>query len=129
MDLADIIKSRLLLKAKIKLCSTIHGERSHIVLPFGLCNAPTTFEREILSIFSNLINEEFEVHMDDSTPYGNDFDQDLHNLKNILAQCISMGIFFSNEKCHMMVIEGVALGRFISVVGIQVDPVKNQGNY
>lgn len=42
-------------------------------LPFWLCNTPTTFQGEILSIFSNLINEGIELYMLDFTPYGNVF--------------------------------------------------------
>jgi len=41
--------------------------------PFGLCNALTTFQRAILTIFSNLINEGLEIYMDDFTAYGDDF--------------------------------------------------------
>lgn len=46
------------------------GTFSYRVLPFGLCNAPATFQRAILNIFSDLINEGLEIYMDDFTPYG-----------------------------------------------------------
>eukprot|EP00253_Pinus_taeda_P001859 PITA_01859 len=51
------------------------------VLPFGLCNAPSIFQRAILSIFSDLINEGLELYMDEFTPYGDDFDQELQKLE------------------------------------------------
>ena len=57
------------------------GYICHRVLPFGLCNAPATFQREILSIFADLINEGLEVYMDDFTPYGDDFEPALQNLQ------------------------------------------------
>ena len=60
------------------------GTFAYIVLPFGLCNAPATFQRAILNIFSNLINEGLEVYMDDFTPYGDDFDQALQILEKVL---------------------------------------------
>jgi hypothetical protein len=53
-------------------------------LPFGLCNAPATFQRAILSIFFDLINEGIEVYMEEFTPYGNDFDQALSNMEKVL---------------------------------------------
>ncbi|MCY6525011.1 reverse transcriptase family protein, partial [Actinobacillus pleuropneumoniae] len=53
------------------------GTFAYRVLPFGLCNAPATFQRAILSIFANLINDGLEVYMDDFTPYGDDFDPEL----------------------------------------------------
>jgi hypothetical protein len=60
------------------------GTFAYRVFPFRLCNAPTTFQREIPSIFNDLINEGIEVYMDDFTPYGDEFDQALNNLEKIL---------------------------------------------
>jgi hypothetical protein len=60
------------------------GTFSYRVFPFGLCNSPATFQREIMSIFNDLISEGLEVYMDDFTPYGNDLDQALDNLENVL---------------------------------------------
>ena len=54
------------------------------VLPFGLCNTPATFQRAILSIFVDLINEGLEVYMDDFTPYGDEFEQALQTLEKVL---------------------------------------------
>ena len=49
-------------------------------MPFGLCNAPGTFQRCMMSIFSDLVEEVMEVFMDDFTVYGSSFEQCLHNL-------------------------------------------------
>ena len=53
-------------------------------MPFGLCNAPATFQRCMLSIFSDMV----ERIMDDITIYGSTFDECLANLESILSQCI-----------------------------------------
>jgi hypothetical protein len=100
------------------------GTFSYRVLHFGLCNTPTTFQRAILSIFNDLINEGPEVYMDDFTLYGDDFDQALNNLEKILEWCIATRLCLSHEKCHMMMTEGVVLGNYISADGIRVDPAK-----
>ena len=42
--------------------------------PFGLCNAPTTFERCMLSILTYMIEHCLEVFMDDLTVFENSFD-------------------------------------------------------
>jgi hypothetical protein len=60
------------------------GTFSYRVLPFLLCNTLATFQRAILSIFSDLINKGLEVYMDDFTPYGDEFDNALNNLEKIL---------------------------------------------
>ncbi|RVW19567.1 Retrovirus-related Pol polyprotein from transposon 17.6 [Vitis vinifera] len=39
-------------------------------MPFGLCNSPATFQRCMLSIFSDMVERIMEVFMDDITVYG-----------------------------------------------------------
>ena len=56
--------------------------------------------------------------MYDFTPYGEDFDQALEMLEKVLERCISTRLCISNEKCHMMMTEGVILGHYISAAGI-----------
>ena len=50
------------------------------MLPFGLCNAPVTFQRAVLGILADLVHDYVEVYMDDFTVYGNDFKEALYNL-------------------------------------------------
>ena len=45
------------------------GTFAYPVLPFGLGNALATFQRAILSIFSELVHDAVEIYMDDFTPY------------------------------------------------------------
>ena len=60
------------------------GTYAYKVLPFVLCNAPTTFQREVLAIFVDLIHEFLEVYMDNFSVYGNEFDESLQNLEKVL---------------------------------------------
>ena len=94
------------------------------MLPFVLCNAPATFQRAVIDIFSELVNDSMEIFMDDFTPYGKDFEEALGNLKKVLTHYEQTQLSLSTEKCHMMMSEGVVLGHFISADGIQVDPSK-----
>ena len=48
-------------------------------MPFGLCNALGTFQRCMMSIFSDLAEEVMEIFTDDFTVYGSSFEQCLHN--------------------------------------------------
>nr|XP_027109420.1 uncharacterized protein LOC113729309 [Coffea arabica] len=50
-------------------------------MPFGLCNAPATFQRCMMAIFSDYIEKIMEIFMDDFSVYGSSFDQCLHNLE------------------------------------------------
>jgi hypothetical protein len=60
------------------------GTFSYRVLPFGLCNAPTTFQRVVIGIFSDMINDSMKIFMDDFTPYGVSFEEALQNLEKVL---------------------------------------------
>ena len=49
-------------------------------MPFGLCNAPATFQRCMMAIFTDLVKEIMDVFMDDFSVYENSFDGCLENL-------------------------------------------------
>ena len=51
---------------------------------FGLCKAPSTFQRWMMSIFSDLVEEVMEIFMDDFSVYGSSFEDYLKNIKTIL---------------------------------------------
>ena len=102
------------------------GTYAYNVFPFGLCNAPATFQRAVLAIFADLVHECVEVYMDDFTVYGNTYDDCLNNLEKVLKRCIETNLSLSNEKCYMMLTEGIVLGHHISGSGIKVDPTKIQ---
>ena len=93
-------------------------------MSFGLCNAPGTFQRCMMSIFSDLEEEFMEIFMDDFTVYESSFEQCLHNLGTGLQRCKDKNLALNWEKCHFMVTEGIVLGHMISVAGLEVDQAK-----
>ncbi|KAG7564179.1 Reverse transcriptase domain [Arabidopsis suecica] len=101
-----------------------YGTFAYKRMPFGLCNAPATFQRCMTSIFSDLIEEMVEVFMDDFSVYGSSFSSCLLNLCRVLARCEETNLVLNWEKCHFMVREGIVLGHKISEKGIEVDRAK-----
>ena len=93
-------------------------------MPFGLCNAPGTFQRCMISIFSDFLENCIEVFMDDFTVYGSSFDVCLDSLEKVLNRCTETNLVLNFEKCHFMVEQGIVLGHIISNKGIEVDPAK-----
>ncbi|XP_038978496.1 uncharacterized protein LOC120108837 [Phoenix dactylifera] len=93
-------------------------------MPFGLCNAPATFQRCMVSIFSDYIEHIIEVFMDDFIVYGDSFDICLHNLTLVLQRCIETNLVLNSEKCHFMVEQGIVLGHVVSSRGFEVDRAK-----
>ncbi|RVW68342.1 Retrovirus-related Pol polyprotein from transposon 17.6 [Vitis vinifera] len=100
------------------------GTYAYRRMPFGLCNAPATFQRCMLSIFSDMVERIMEVFMDDITVYGGTFEECLVNLEAVLHRCIEKDLVLNWEKCHFMVRQGIVLGHIISEKGIEVDKAK-----
>ncbi|KAK1666577.1 hypothetical protein QYE76_054736 [Lolium multiflorum] len=101
-----------------------YGTFAYRRLPFGLCNAPGTFQRCVTSIFSDLTEKIMEVFMDDFTVYGQSFDDCLKNLETVLKRCAENNLTLNWEKCHFLVREGIVLGHLVSERGIEVDKAK-----
>ncbi|KAD2805421.1 hypothetical protein E3N88_38798 [Mikania micrantha] len=93
-------------------------------MPFGLCNAPATFQRCMVAIFQDMIETSMEVFMGDFSVFGSSFDQCLINLEKMLRRCVETNLMLNWEKCHFMVTEGIVLRHKISRDGIQVDKAK-----
>ena len=64
-----------------------YGTFSFRNMLFGLCNAPTTFQRCMMSMFSDLVEEALEIFMDDFSVYGSSFEHCLKNLEIVLQRC------------------------------------------
>jgi hypothetical protein len=79
------------------------GTYAYRRMPFGLYNAPTTFQRCMMNIFSYYVERIIEVFMDDFTVYGDFFDKCLENLSLILKRCIETNLVLNYEKCYFMV--------------------------
>jgi hypothetical protein len=56
-------------------------------IPFGLCNAPATFQRCMTSIFADMLEKHMEVFMDDFSVFGSSFHNYLTNLSLVLERC------------------------------------------
>ncbi|KAH9781044.1 hypothetical protein KPL71_008308 [Citrus sinensis] len=93
-------------------------------MPFGLCNAPTTFQRCMMSIFFDMVEQTLEVFMDDFLVFGEAYNDCLHNLEEVLKRCEMTNLVLNWEKCHFMVQQGIVLGHKVSKNGIEVDKAK-----
>ncbi|GJT41318.1 reverse transcriptase domain-containing protein [Tanacetum coccineum] len=104
----------------------LENDRYSWRMPFSLCNAPATFQRCMLAIFHDMIEESVEIFMDDFSVFGNSFDTCLNNLDKMLQRCKDAHLVLNWEKCHFMVKEGIVLGHKVSSAGLEVDKAKNR---
>ncbi|GJW26380.1 reverse transcriptase domain-containing protein [Tanacetum coccineum] len=93
-------------------------------MPFGLCNASGTFQRCIMAIFHDMIEEIMEVFMDGFSVFRDSFSSLLSHLDKMLKWCEDTNLVLNWKKCHFMVKEGIVLGHKISKSGIEVDKAK-----
>ncbi|GJQ89534.1 putative nucleotidyltransferase, ribonuclease H [Tanacetum coccineum] len=101
-----------------------YGTFAYRRMPFGLCNAPATFQRCMTTIFHDMVEDFMEVFMDDFLVFGNSFDRCLTNFDKMLTRCEETNLVLNWEKCHFMVKEGIVLGHKINGSGIEVDKAK-----
>ncbi|GJT72150.1 reverse transcriptase domain-containing protein [Tanacetum coccineum] len=83
-----------------------------------------TFQRCMMAIFHDMIEETMEVFMDDFSVFEDSFSSCLSHLDKMLKWCEDTNLVLNWEKCHFMVKEGIVLGHKISKSGIEVDKAK-----
>nr|GEX40630.1 hypothetical protein [Tanacetum cinerariifolium] len=101
-----------------------YGTFAYRRMPFGLCNAPGTFQRCIMVVFHDMIEKTIEVFMDDLLVFRNSFQTCLSHLERMLKRCEDIDLCLNWEKSHFMVKEGIVPGHKIFENGIEVDKAK-----
>nr|GEY10825.1 reverse transcriptase domain-containing protein [Tanacetum cinerariifolium] len=101
-----------------------YGKFAYRKMPFGLCNAPGTFQRCMMAIFHDMIKKTMEVFMDEFLVFGDSFSPCLSHLNTMLQRCEDTNLILNCEKCHFMVKEGIILGHKILKNRLEVDRSK-----
>lgn len=94
------------------------------VMPFGLCNAPATFERLMETVFSGLQWQICLVYLDDIIVIWKIFANMLDNLKQVFDRLLSSNLKLKAQKCHLFHKTVQFLGHVVSENGISTDPFK-----
>nr|GEU74196.1 reverse transcriptase domain-containing protein [Tanacetum cinerariifolium] len=84
-----------------------YGTFAYKRMPFGLYNAPGTFQRCMMAIFHDMIEQTMEVFMDEFLVFGNSFSTCLTNLEIMLKRCEDTKHALNWEKIHFMVKEAL----------------------
>nr|GFB80639.1 reverse transcriptase domain-containing protein [Tanacetum cinerariifolium] len=101
-----------------------YGTFAYRRMPFGLCNAPGTFQRNMMAIFHDMIEKTMEVFIDDFSVFGDSFSSCLFYLDIMLQRCEDTNLVLNLEKCNFMVKERIVLGYKISKIRLEVDRAK-----
>ena len=104
-------------RCKTAFC-TSEGLFGFKVIPFGLCNAPATFQRLILS---GLQWVSCLVYLDDVVVFGKSFEEHLKNMELVFARIREAGLKLKPSNVQKQV---KYLGHIISEHGVATDPSK-----
>ncbi len=72
------------------------------LMPFGLCNAPGTFQRMMDSILQEELNKDVAVYLEDVLTYGTTLDQTLTSWEKQLSKIADAGLKCKPRKCHVL---------------------------
>eukprot|EP00731_Ephydatia_muelleri_P003687 Em0001g3687a len=96
------------------------------VMPFGLSNAPATFQRLMEHVLSGLHWSICLVYLDDIIVFGKSVEEHLDQLREVLNRLQNAGLKIKPSKCHLMQTRVRYLGHIVSSKGIETDPEKVQ---
>ncbi|GBN81789.1 Retrovirus-related Pol polyprotein from transposon 297, partial [Araneus ventricosus] len=94
------------------------------VMPFGLCNAPATFERLMETVLRGLSSEACLVYLNDIIIVGRTFEEHLNNLRKVFQRVQKANLKLNPKKCRFFQREVSYLGHVISAEGVKTDPEK-----
>lgn len=112
-------------EAKLKSAFVVPGGLYQFeVMPFGLCNAPSTFERLMEAVLSGLQWKILLIYLDDIIIFGSSADEVVERLRIVLGRLRSAHLKLKPKKCHLFQKEVLYLGHVVSEEGVSTDPAK-----
>ena len=100
------------------------GLSQFTVMPFGLCNAPATFERLMEAVLRGFPWDICLVYLDDIIVHARSFDQHLAHLRCVLERLREASLKLNPKKCALFRTKVTYLGYVVSEKGITADPVQ-----
>ena len=97
-----------------------YGTFQFNVMPFGLKNAPSHFQRSMNLLLADLLDVCVLVYMDDLLIYSKTAEQHKHNVKQVFARLNAQGWHVKQSKCALFLPEVEFLGHVASQQGVKV---------
>jgi len=101
---------------------TKYGLFEYTKMPFGLCNAPSTFQRCMELIFRGMQWKTLLIYLDDIILYSSNLESHFDKLGEVLSRLIKTGLKLKPSKCEFLKDEVVYLGHVVSKDGIKPNP-------
>ena len=95
-------------------------------MPFGLCNAPSTFQRLMELVLAGLHWETCLIYLDDVVVFGRTWEEHMLRIREVLSRLLQANLKLNPEKCQFFKKSVTFLGHIISDQGVSTDPEKIQ---
>jgi hypothetical protein len=93
-------------------------------MPFGLCNAPGSFQHLINDIFRDCLDDFLVAYIDDLLIFSETLEEHKRHIRLVLKRLKEAGLYLKPQKCQFHKSEISFLGYLISVKGLRMDPKK-----
>ena len=95
-------------------------------MPFGLCNAPATFQRLMERCMGDLNLRDCLIYLDDIIVFSSTFEEHLERLQAVFKNLEKHKLKLKPSKCELFKESVTYLGHVVSSEGIHVDPSKTE---
>lgn len=93
-------------------------------MPFGLCNAPATFQRLMERCMGHMNLRDCLIYLDDIVIFSSNFEEHLEKLEAVFQRLHQNNLKLKGSKCEFFKHEVTYLGHIVSEDGIRTDPSK-----
>ena len=105
--------------------TTRYGQFEYLVMPFGLCNAPSTFQKHINNALQNILDIYCTAYLDDILIYSETRQQHRQHVREVLKRLRKAKLHVDIDKCEFETDKVKYLGLIVTTdEGIQMDPEK-----
>ena len=105
-------------------CRTRYGSFEFLVMPFGLCNAPTTFTTLMNNIFHEYLDDFVIIYIDDILVYLKTAKEHAGHLEKVFQKLRSNKLYAKGDNCDWSKLRIKFLGHELTQGGVMVDDQK-----
>ena len=103
---------------------TRYGLFEYLVMPFGLCNAPATFQAYVNKALQPYLDVFCTAYIDDILIYSNTLEEHWEHVNLVLDALTAAGLHLDINKCQFETQEVIYLGLFINTISICMNSSK-----